>query len=93
MGFYPGKWRVFGAILGVSRWTAKAYLSGARRFTAERARKMLAFLEAEMVERVEVMRLLREEANKPEPPRRKGNAEALRKYEREKRIKRIKERE
>jgi hypothetical protein len=53
---------------------------------------MLAFLEAEMVERLEVMRLLREEANKPEPVRRKGNAEALRKYEREKRIKRIRER-
>jgi hypothetical protein len=53
---------------------------------------MLAFLEAEMVERVEVMRLLRIEAAKPDD-RKPKNVDGLRRHEKAKRIERIKARD
>jgi hypothetical protein len=89
----PGKRRALGQIIGVTPETARVILSGRRNLTPDHARRLLAWLEAEMVQRLEVMRELRVEVHKPPPPRRKGNVEALRKYEKDRRLAKIKSRQ
>lgn len=91
---YPGRWRALGEIVGVKPRTAKEYISGKRRLIRKRRERLLAYLEADLQERLEVIRLLR--LPDPEDERiteryRQGMAKAL-KAQKLKRVKAQQER-
>jgi hypothetical protein len=52
-------------MVGVTVRTAYAYAAGRRRLPEHRARRLADFLEADLVERMEVIRLLREIRDEP----------------------------
>lgn len=57
--YYPGRWRALAEIVGVKKSTAKDYLAGRLRLTQIRRERLVAYLEADLQERLEVIRLLK----------------------------------
>lgn len=59
VNYYPGRWRAMCEVVGVKKGTAKEYISGRRRLPRFRRARLASFLEADLAERLEVIRLLK----------------------------------
>lgn len=85
---YPGKWRALAEIVGVGRWTAKSYIAGRRRMPLARRERLVAYLRADLAERLEVIRLLELPDERDEEVAR-GRRQGLAKAQAENRARRV----
>jgi hypothetical protein len=85
---YPGRIQALSELLGVSQRMAKHYVVGHNRLTLPRRERLLSYLEADLAERLEVIRLLKMPDERDEEVAR-GRRQSLAKAQAESRKRRV----
>jgi hypothetical protein len=85
---YPGSYRALAELTGVRVTTARKYINGWARMPLARRERLAAYLEADLAERLEVIRLLKLPDERDEKAAR-GRQQALAKAQAASRAKRV----